>query len=124
MGVQVEVGLAILSFLHALHPLSQDGTIANPTHTCAGGHQRYNTGVAQRVQSKQEARDKQLQHQNASRESTLMRGIWVLGRRLAKTGAHPESGVEKRCQVGVWLAEHRAMWLLPFFFLSRCLHVV
>lgn len=38
MGVQVEVGLAFLSSLHALYPLSQDGTIANPTHTCAGGH--------------------------------------------------------------------------------------
>lgn len=68
MGVQVEVGLAILSFLHALHPLSWDGTIANPTHTCAGGHQRYNTGVAQSVQSKQEARGKQLQRQNTSWE--------------------------------------------------------
>lgn len=71
MGVQVEVGLAILSFLHALHPLSQDGTIANLTHTCAGEYQRHNTGVAQSVQSKQEAHGKQLQRQNTSWERCI-----------------------------------------------------
>lgn len=43
----------------------------------------------QSTQSKQEARDKQLQHQNASWERALMRGVWVLGRRLAKPGVHP-----------------------------------
>lgn len=48
MGVQVEVGLAIPSSMHTFYLLStQDGPIANSTHTYAGSHQRYKIRVVQ-----------------------------------------------------------------------------